>query len=359
MLFRSQALRDKLYQVFGYTYEDIIQSILPMARGGHEPTMSMGTDIPLAVLSQRQQSLFSYFKQLFAQVTNPPIDALREEIVTDTTVYVGSDGNLLQDAPENCRVLEIKNPILTGGDLLKLKAMNMPGLRSATLSLLYYKNASLERALDHLFVSCDRVYREGANVIILSDRGIDENHVAIPSLLAVSALEQHLIRTKKRTAVSVILESGEPRDVHHFAALLGYGARAVNPYLAHEAIGELIDKDLLDKDYASAVDDYDLAILRGVVSIAAKMGISTIQSYQSAQIFEAVGIHKDVIDRYFTNTISRVGGIGLPDIAAAVTQSHDAAFDPMELTTDPTIDSGGFQKLRSGPNAEEIGRAHV
>ena len=348
----SQALRDKLYQVFGYTYEDIIQSILPMARGGHEPTMSMGTDIPLAVLSQRQQSLFSYFKQLFAQVTNPPIDALREEIVTDTTVYVGSDGNLLQDAPENCRVLEIKNPILTGGDLLKLKAMNMPGLRSATLSLLYYKNASLERALDHLFVSCDRVYREGANVIILSDRGIDENHVAIPSLLAVSALEQHLIRTKKRTAVSVILESGEPRDVHHFAALLGYGARAVNPYLAHEAIGELIDKDLLDKDYASAVDDYDQAILRGVVSIAAKMGISTIQSYQSAQIFEAVGIHKDVIDRYFTNTISRVGGIGLPDIAAAVTQSHDAAFDPMELTTDPTIDSGGFQKLRSGPNAE-------
>ena len=348
----DQATRDKLYKVFGYTYEDVKQSILPMAAAGHEPTMSMGSDIPLAALSQRQQPLFNYFKQLFAQVTNPPIDALREEIVTDPSVYVGSDGNLLADTPENCRVLQLENPILTSMELLKLKNMDMPGLKSSTVSLLYYKNASLERALEQLFVRCDKAYRKGSNVIILSDRGVDANHVAIPSLLAVSALEQHLIRTKKRTAISVILESAEPRDVHHFATLLGYGARAVNPYLAHECIAELIEKGLLDKDYYAAVADYNKAILDGVISIAAKMGISTIQSYESAQIFEAIGLDRALIDRYFTNTISRVGGIGLKEIELAVAQTHDQAFDPMELSTDATIDSGGFQKLRSGPGTE-------
>ncbi|MDY4430996.1 glutamate synthase large subunit [Evtepia sp.] len=348
----DQALRDKLYTVFGYTYEDVRQSILPMAKAGHEPTMSMGSDIPLAVLSDQQQPLFNYFKQLFAQVTNPPIDALREEIVTDTSVYVGSDGNLLCDTPENCRVLQLSSPILTSMELLKLKNMKMPGLQAETVSLLYFKNSSLERALDHLFVSCDKAYRNGSNVIILSDRGVDENHVAIPSLLAVSALEQHLIRTKKRTAVSVVLESAEPRDVHHFAALLGFGARAVNPYLAHECIGELIEKELLDKDYYSAVEDFNKAILDGVVSIAAKMGIFTIQSYQSAQIFEAVGISRKVIDHYFTGTVSRVGGIGLGEIEEGVTRAHDRAFDPMKLTTDPTIDAGGMHKLRSGTRAE-------
>lgn len=349
----DQATRDKLYSVFGYTYEDVKSAILPMAKEGNEPILSMGADVPLAVLSHRQQSLFHYFKQLFAQVTNPPIDALREEIVTDTSVYIGSDGNLLCDAPENCRVLQLNSPILTSLDLLKLKNLQEPGLKSAVVSLLYYKNASLERALSRLFVSCDKAYWEGANILILSDRGVDENHVAIPSLLAVSALEQHLIRTKKRTAVSVILESAEPRDVHQFAALLGYGARAVNPYLAHECIAELIEKDLLDKDFYAAVADYNRAILDGVVSIAAKMGISSLQSYQSAQIFEAVGLDRDLVDRYFTNTISRIGGIGLEDIETAVTQNHDRAFDPMELFTNPAIDSGGFQKLRSGSDAEQ------
>ena len=196
-------------------------------------------------MSDKHPPLFSYFKQLFAQVTNPPIDAIREEVVTDTSVYVGSDGNLLEEKASNCVVLEIPNPIITSAELVKIKAIDRPGFKVETVSLLYYKNTPLERALDHLFVECDRAYKNGANILILSDRGVDENHVAIPSLLAVSAIEQHLIRTKKRTALSVILESAEPRDVHQFATLLGYGARAVNPYLAEECITELIDRKLL------------------------------------------------------------------------------------------------------------------
>ena len=223
------AYRERLQKAFAYSYEDIKNTILPMAVQGAEPTAAMGDDLPLAVLSEKHQPLFNYFKQMFAQVTNPPIDAIREETVTDTTVYVGSDGNLLEDRAENCTVLQINNPILTNVDLLKIKHMNAPGFQVETVSILYYKNTRLDRALEHLFVACDRAYKNGANILILSDRGVDENHVAIPSLLAVSALEQHLIRTKKRTAVSVILESAEPRNVHHFATLLGYGARAVNP----------------------------------------------------------------------------------------------------------------------------------
>ena len=251
----DQATRDKLYTVFGYTYEDVVGSILPMAQQGEEPILSMGADVPIAALAQ-------------------------------------------------------------------------------------------------LFLRCDKACQGGANLLILSDRGVDENHVAIPSLLAVAVLEQHLIQTRKRTAVSVILESGEPRDVHQVAALLGYGARAVNPYLAHECIAELIDKGLLDKDFYAAVADYDRAILAGVVSVAAKMGISSLQSYQSAQCFEAVGLDGDLMARFFPNTPCQVGGVGLDAIEAAVTASHDRAFDPMDLSTDPAIDSGGIQKLRSGPRDE-------
>ena len=251
----------KIQKAFGYTYEDVQSTILPMAKTGAEPTAAMGIDIPLAVLSNHDQPLFNYFKQLFAQVTNPPIDAIREEIVTDTSVYLGDDGNLLEEKAENCRVLQVRNPILTSTDLMKIRDLKKPGFHVETVSILYYKNTPLKRALDHLFVAVDRAYRNGANIIILSDRGVDENHVAIPSLLAVAAIEQYLVRTKKRTAVSTILESAEPRDVHHFATLLGYGARAINPYLAHETIGQLIADGRLDKDYYAAVDDYNSAIL--------------------------------------------------------------------------------------------------
>ena len=349
----SQELKDKLYKAFGYSYEDIKNNILPMAKNGVEPTSAMGTDIPLAVLSDKHQPLFRYFKQLFAQVTNPPIDSLREEIVTDTTVYIGSDGNLLEDKAENCRVLEVNNPILTGTDLVKIKALDKEGFKVETVSLLYYKNSSLEYALEQLFVKCDKAYAGGSNIIILSDRGIDENHVAIPSLLAVSAVEHHLVRTKRRTAISIILESGEPRDVHQFATLLGYGARAINPYLAHECIEELISKKILDKDYTVAVNDYNNAILHGIVKVSAKMGISSIQSYQSAQIFEAVGINRSVIDRYFTKTVSRVEGIGLKEIEDGVDVRHSSAFEPMGLGIDKTIDSVGYGKLVNGDDKEE------
>lgn len=345
--------RDRLCKVFGYTYEDINDAILPMAKNGIEATASMGCDIPLAVLSEKHQPLFNYFKQLFAQVTNPPIDSLREEIVTDTTVYVGSDGNLLEEKADNCNVLQINNPILTSVDLMKIRAMNKPGFKVSTVSLLYYKNTSLEKVIDRTFVECDRAYRDGANILILSDRGVDENHVAIPSLLAVSAIEQYFIRTKKRTAVSIILESAEPRDVHHFATLLGYGARAINPYLAQECVASLIESGRLDKDYHTAIEDYNNAILHGIVKIASKMGISTLQSYQSAQIFEAVGICKAVIDKYFTNTVSPVEGIGLKEINEGVEWRHSHAFDPLGLGVDTTLDSAGIHKLRSNKNAED------
>ena len=349
----SQAMRDRLYKAFGYTYEDVKEAILPMARDGAEPTSAMGVDTPLAVLSEKHQPLFNYFKQLFAQVTNPPMDAIREEIVTDTTVYVGAGGNLLEEKAENCSVLQIHNPILTSVDLMKIRYMDQPGFHVETISLLYYKGMPLKHALDRLFVNCDRAYRHGANILILSDRGVDENHVAIPSLLAVSALEQYLIRTKKRTAVSMILESAEPRDVHHFATLLGYGAQAINPYLAQECVEELVSIGLLDKDPGAAIDDYNSAILHGIVKIASKMGISTIQSYQSAQIFECVGINHEVIDEYFTNTISRVEGVGLQEIGEGVEWNHNRAFDPLGLGFDPTLDSMGAHKLRSGPDKED------
>ena len=369
--------RNMLYRAFGWNYEDVNEMVLPLAKNGVEPTASMGVDTPLAVMSEKHQSLFSYFKQLFAQVTNPPIDSLREKIVTDTTVYVGKDGNILEPAAKNCRVLEINNPILTGTDLIKIAALNQPGLKAKTLSLLFDLSQGLETtnvdseknkdnfalaksnpcgnlksALENLFVQIDTAYSEGYNIIILSDRGVDKTHAAIPAILAVSAVEQYLIRTKKRTAVSIILESAEVRDVHQAAMCLSYGARAVNPYLAHEAIAELIDQKLLDKDYHTAIDDYNKGIINGIVKIAAKMGISTIQSYQSAQIFEAVGIAQDVVEKYFTNTVSRVGGVGLKEIEEDVRYHHAQGFDPNGLTVNEHLDSVGNHKLRMGPNAE-------
>lgn len=341
-------MRARLQKTYGYTYEQYKTMILPMALNGAEPASAMGADSPLAVLSKKHQPLFNYFKQLFAQVTNPPIDSIREEIVTSTTVFVGEDGNVLEEKAENCKILQVDNPILTCTDLLKIKHMKKPGFKVEVIPITYYKNTSLEKAIDRLFLEVDRAHRAGANIIILSDRDIDENHVPIPSLLAVSALQQHLVKTKKRTSVALILESGEPREVHHFATLLGYGACAINPYLAQESIKYLIETKMLDKDYYAAVNDYNLAVLHGIVKIASKMGISTIQSYQGAQIFEAIGISKEVVDRYFTDTVSRVGGISLEDIANDVDTLHSAAFDPLGLDVDLTLDSVGSHKRRAG-----------
>ena len=340
--------RARLQKAFGYTYEDIRTAILPMAQNGAEPIAAMGVDSSLPILSEKNQPLFNYFRQLFAQVTNPPIDAIREEIVTCTSVYIGEDGNLLQETAKNCNVLKINNPILTNTDLLKIKNMKNDGFKPVVIPITYYKNTSLEKAIDHLFVEADRAFKERANILILSDRGVDENHVAIPSLLAVSALQQHLVRTKKRTSLAMILESAEPREVHHFATLLGYGACAINPYMVEETIHELVDKDMLDKDVYAAVNDYNNAVLHGIVKIASKMGISTIQSYQGSKIFEAVGIGNEVIDKYFTGTVSRIGGISIKDIEKLVDENHSKAFDPLGLHTDSSIDSQGVHKMRSG-----------
>lgn len=342
---REEMLR--LMKNFGYTFEQLRSIVLPMAKTGTEPTAAMGHDTPLAVLSKQHQPLFSYFKQRFAQVTNPPIDSIREEIVTSTNLYIGCAGNILKDTPENCKILRINDPILTDTDLLKIRNMNIEGFKVATVPITYYRSTSLNKAIDRLFIDVDRAHHNGANIIILSDRGVDENRIAIPSLLAVSALNHHLVVTKQRTSMSVILETGEPREVHHFATLLGYGASAINPYLALDTIHQLIDSKMLDKDYYAAVEDYNRAVLSGIVKIASKMGISTIQSYQGSQIFEAIGIDKEVIDKYFTNTVSRVGGITMKDIAEETDKLHSGAFDPLGLDVDETLYSIGRHKMRS------------
>lgn len=344
----SKEEMNKMLKAFGYSYEDLKTAISPMALNGIEPTSAMGIDSPLPSLSKMQQPLFNYFKQLFAQVTNPPIDAIREEIVTSTAVYVGEEGNFLEEKEENCHVLKIEHPILTNTDLLKIRNMKVEGFKVADVPITYYKNTSLEKAIDRLFLDVDRLHRQGVNMFILTDRGVDENHVAIPSLLAVSAVHQYLIRTKKRTSVALILESGEPRDVHHFATLLGYGASAINPYLAQLSIKKLIDENMIQKDYYAAVEDYNSAVLHGIVKIASKMGISTLQSYMGSQIFEAIGIGTEVINKYFTGTVSRVEGITLADIEQRIDDLHTQAFDPLGLENDLTIASDGSHKFRSG-----------
>ncbi len=340
--------RSRLQKAFGYSYEDLRTTILVMAENGSEPIAAMGADNPLAVLSKRRQPLFAYFKQKFAQVTNPPLDALREEIVTSTRVYLGSTGNLLEEKPENCNVLMIEKPILTATDIMKIRAMKVPGVKVETLSILHYKGTKLKQALNNLFSEVDHCYKNGANILILSDRGVDENHVAIPSLLAVSAVRQYLIRTRKGSNISLILESGEPREVHHFATLMGFGAVAIYPYLAHETIYQLVQDDILYKDYHTAVDDYNQAILDGITKIASKMGISTLQSYEGAKVFEAMGIDADVIDEYFTGTTSRIGGISLEDMDRQMDELHSTAFDPLGLPVDLTLESTGGHKMRSG-----------
>ncbi|MBQ2089107.1 MAG: glutamate synthase subunit alpha, partial [Lachnospiraceae bacterium] len=337
----------RLLKSFGYTYEEYMEEIENMALNGSELIGAMGVDTPLAVLSKQYHPLFDYFKQLFAQVTNPPIDSIREKIVTATTVYLGKNGNLLEEKAENCNVLKIENPILSDLDLIKICSMDKPGFKVSKVSILYYKSTPIERVLEQLFVAVDKAYEKGANILVLSDRGVDENHVALPSLLAVAAVHKHLVQTKKCTSMSLILESGEPRAVHHFATLLGFGASAVNPYLAHASIAKLCNSGLMDKDYYPSATAYDKAVISGIVKIASKMGISTIQSYQGSKMFEAIGISQDVIDRYFTGIVSPIGGITLEDIAQATDRQHSKAFDPLGLGSDLAISSVGKHKMRA------------
>ena len=338
---------EALQRAFGYAYENLKDYIIPTAMNAKEPVYAMGNDGPLAVMSQKHQPLFNYFKQLFAQVTNPPIDSIREQIVTSTSLMIGTEGNILEDSPDNTHLLKIKNPILTNTDILKLKNLHTKDFETATVSILYYKNTSLKTALDRLFNEVDKAYHNGANIIILSDRGVDENHCAIPSLLATAAVNSYLVKTKKRMKLALVIESGEPREVHHFATLLGYGASAVNGYLVQDTIHELVEDGLIEKDYYAAVEDFNHAILSGIVKIASKMGISTIQSYRGSQNFEAIGISKEVIDAYFPKTVSRIDGITLSDIEQQVNELHNSAFDPFGYDVNMTLDSGGFHKERS------------
>ena len=346
----EEARRIKLCQAFGYTNEDITGVLLPMARTGKEPIASMGADEPLAALSQAHPCLSSYFKQRFAQVTNPPIDALREALKTDCSVYLGGEGNPLIAGEENCRVLELDSPVITGAELSRIRANRTREFRTKMISLLYDEGGTLKDALDALFAACDRAYVESCPVVILSDRGADERHCAIPSLLAVSALEQHLVQAKRRTRVSVILESAEPRDAHHLALLIAYGARAVNPYLAQECVAAMAREGRVDASADEAVAAYNKALTDGVLHIASKMGVSTLQAYQSAQLFESIGLDAELVDRYFTNTPHRLGGVGLERIESDLRWYHARAF---AQDTDDTLDSVGVHRLRTGEGCEK------
>ena len=338
----GEADTQTLLRAFGYAWEDIEDVILPMAEKGQEPIVSMGADEPLAALSKCHPPLYDYFKQRFAQVTNPPIDALREKCKTDCSIYIGDDGNLLSGEMDNCTVLELPSPVLTGEELERIRRIDHPAFSVTEISLLYPVDTRLGRAMGDFFAKCDRACADGANILILSDKGVDASHLAIPSLLAVSALEQHLIHVKKRTKVSVILESGEPRDTHHLAMLIAYGARAVCPYLAHAVIRESMGDE--------GVESYDRALTAGVLKIASKMGVSTLQAYQSAQLFEAVGLDGQFVEKYFTNTPCTLGGKGLHDVEEGSRFYHRAAF---ESAVERGLPSVGRHRLRTGEGAEE------
>jgi glutamate synthase (ferredoxin) len=334
---------------FGYTFEDVRMLMAPMARDATEALGSMGTDTPLAVLSEKPQLLFNYFKQLFAQVTNPPIDCIREEIITSTETAIGSERNLLKPGPEHARLVELKSPILTNEEFAKLKHLDLPGFKSVTLPILFKAAdgpAGMESALAALFEKVNQSIKDGVNVVVLSDRGVNSEMAPIPCLLAVAGVHHHLIREGTRTQVGLVLESGEPREVHHFSLLIGYGCGAINPYLAFESLDDLIHQGLLaGMDHKTACKNYLKAAIKGVVKVISKMGISTIQSYWGAQIFEAVGLKKSVIDRYFTWTPSRVEGVGLDVIASEVLTRHQRAF-PDRSVNGHVLDVGGQYQWR-------------
>ncbi|MEI8201220.1 MAG: glutamate synthase large subunit [Eubacteriales bacterium] len=339
----------ELYQkAFGYTYEDVKTMILPMAKDGIDPLGSMGQDTPLAVLSDKPQLLYNYFKQLFAQVTNPPIDSLRENIVTMSRLYLGSTGNLVDPKPEDCHQIKINHPILTDEDLIKLKNIDEAGFRSVTIPILFPAGGdglALKNALSDLFAAAERAVDAGANILVLSDRGINKNKAAIPALLAVSGLHQFLTRKRKRKFCSLILESAEPREVHHFALLIGFGVSAINPYLAYATVEDLVRSGMLTgMTLKEANAHYVKASVKGIVKVLSKMGISAIQSYKGAQIFEALGIGKNVIDTYFTSTPSPIGGIGLDEIARESNMRHEAAYAPGD--PDSGLTSGGQYQWR-------------
>ncbi len=336
-------------QAFGYTYEQLRKILGPMSTDAVEPVGAMGNDTPLAVLSDVPQLLYNYFRQLFAQVTNPPIDAIREEIVTDTGVMMGTELNLLETLPENCRQIRIETPVLTNKDLAKIRHLDREHFRSETFPILFDPNegsAGMEAALERLFADVDAAIADGVNILVLSDRGMGPERAAIPALLAVSGLHHHLIRTGMRTQVTLILESGEPREVHHFAVLIGYGASAINPYLGYETLEVMAQEGMLgDTNAETAIYNYRKALIKGVVKTCSKMGISTIQSYSGAQIFEALGLKKSFVERYFTWTPTRVEGIGLEEVAEETVRRHRKAY-PERSHNGVVLPAGGEYQWR-------------
>jgi glutamate synthase (NADPH/NADH) large chain len=339
-------------QAFGYTIEDLRLLISPMALTGQEAVGSMGTDTPLAVLSDKPQLLFSYFKQLFAQVTNPPIDPIREEVVMSTVTTVGAEQNLFDETPLHCAQLELKSPILTNEELAQVKALDDGPLRAITLPILFHAGMGgegLRAALDELCERAADAVEQGYTILVLSDRGMGERKVAIPSLLAVAAVHHHLIRVGTRMRCGIVLESGEPREVHHFCLLLGYGAAAVNPYLAYETIRDMeMEGVIRDVDQEKALANYRKAIDKGLLKVASKMGISTLQSYRGAQIFEAIGLDHEVVEKYFTWTASRIEGVGLDVVAEEAQRRHDYAYKTSPAV-DGDLDVGGqYQWRRRG-----------
>jgi glutamate synthase (ferredoxin) len=337
-------------QEFGYTFEQLRMLLVPMARDGVEAVGAMGNDSPHAVLSDMPQLLYNYFRQLFAQVTNPPIDSIREELVTATDVMMGTEGNILDPRPENCHQIRIKTPILTNADLAKIRQLDQSGFRSLTVPFLFDfagGAGGMERKLEEIFAQVDQAIEDGYNIFILSDRGVSQQMAAMPTLLATAGLHHHLIRTGKRTQVTLIVESGEPREVHHFAVLIGYGASAINPYLAYESIDHMIQEGLLPGvDYKSAVYKFNKAAVKGVVKVISKMGISTIQSYCGAQIFEALGLKQSFVDKYFTWTPTRVEGIGLEEVFGEIAKRHRVAF-PERPYNGHVLPAGGEYQWRS------------
>ena len=337
-------VREKL---FGYTWEDVHMTLQSIVEKADDPIGAMGTDTPLAVLSERPQPLYNYFKQLFAQVTNPPIDAIREKNITSALVYYGGEGNLLEASEENCRKIKAETPILTNEELEKLRHIDCDGFKSITVPILFNKNqkGDMESALKTVFQATDLAIENGYNLIILSDRGANAEKVPIPALLAGAGLHHHLIRKGTRMKVSILLESGEPREIHHFAALLGYGVNGVNPYLAYEVIDQMAEDGTVQFSKEEAKERFRTAATKGIIKIASKMGISTIRSYMGAQIFEALGISQNVVDRYFTGTATRIGGLQMKHIEKETLERHEKAFDG--VTAKEALPSGGNFKWRA------------
>jgi len=341
---------------FGYTFEDLRLLMTPMARDGVEAIGSMGTDTPIAVLSNKTKLVYDYFHQLFAQVTNPPIDCIREEIVTSPITTIGAEGNLLNPQPESCHLIELKTPILSNEELAKLKCIAQGQFASATLEIVFDPKsgaAGLEKAMDDLCAQADKLVAEGKNILILSDRGIGKSKAPIPALLAVGGLHHHLIRKGTRTQCDIVLESGEPREVHHFCTLIGYGCGAINPYLAFETLDDMIRQGMLvNLDHKKAVYNFIKAATKGVIKVASKIGISTMQSYRGAQIFEAMGLNQAVVDKYFTYTSTRIEGADIDVIAQESIQRHSHAYPDREANS-PTLEVGGEYQWR------KEGEAHL